>query len=163
MNLQDALISMASGTKVKLPEWIGYWFIPTEALAKSQPGTHPSQLVHVFTKTGDVLNTPWLDKYKDRDDFEVTDGKMGFEFAILSLKSGKKVARKGWNGKGMWLYMVPGSTFNVAEGRPLAAHLPVGEEVKYNAHIDMKAADGSHFAWNPNALDLLADDWEVFA
>lgn len=84
---------------------------------------------------------------------------MNFGDALEALKQGKKVARIGWNGKGMWLYLVPGSVFTVAEGRPLAKHLAVGEEVKYNAHVDMKAADGSHFVWNPNQLDLLAEDW----
>lgn len=86
---------------------------------------------------------------------------LGFDYALQLLKKGKKVQRIGWNGKGMWIYLVPGSTFNVAEGRPLTAHLPVGSEVKYNPHIDMKAADGSHFAWNPNALDLMAEDWQI--
>jgi len=86
---------------------------------------------------------------------------ISFGAALEALKDGLKVARSGWNGKGMWLYLVPGSTFKVAEGRPLAAHIPVGEEVKYNAHIDMKAVDGSHFVWNPNQLDMLAEDWTV--
>ena len=84
---------------------------------------------------------------------------LNFGQALEALKQGSKVARNGWNGKGMWLYLVPGSEFQVAEGRPLAKHLPVGENVTYNAHIDMKAADGSHFAWNPNQLDMLAEDW----
>jgi hypothetical protein len=84
---------------------------------------------------------------------------LNFGQAIEALKEGKKVARNGWNGKGMWLYLVPGSVFNVVEGRPLAKHIPVGESVTYNSHIDMKAADGSHFVWNPNQLDMLAEDW----
>ena len=85
--------------------------------------------------------------------------KLNFGQALEALKQGSKVARNGWDGKGMWLYLVPGSEFQVAEGRPLSKHLPVGEHVIYNAHIDMKAADGSHFAWNPNQLDMLAEDW----
>lgn len=84
-----------------------------------------------------------------------------FGDAIEALKAGKKVCRAGWNGKGMWLYLVPGSTFKVAEGRPLAKHIPVGEDVVYNSHIDMKAADGSHFVWNPNQLDMLSEDWQI--
>ena len=61
----------------------------------------------------------------------------------------------------MWIYLVPGSTFQVSEGRPLASHLPVGETVQYQPHIDMKAADGTHFVWNPNQLDMLAEDWQI--
>ena len=90
-----------------------------------------------------------------------TTTEFGFGEALILLKQGDKVQRKGWNGKGMYLYLVPGSTFQVTEGRPLAKHLPIGQEVKYKSHIDMKAADGSHFAWNPNQLDMLAEDWTL--
>jgi Protein of unknown function (DUF2829) len=158
MNLQDALQAAGEGKKVKLPEWSGYWFIPSGN--PCEDGDLRS-MIQVFTKDGDILGTPWFEKYQDRTDFEVTEGKLGFGFALAALESGKKVCRAGWNGKGMWLYLVPGSTFSVSEGRPLAAHLPVGEQVNYNPHIDMKAADGSYFAWNPNQLDMLAKDWQV--
>jgi hypothetical protein len=86
---------------------------------------------------------------------------LNFGQALEALEEGKKVAREGWNGKNMYLYLVSGSCFTVAEGRPLAKHLPVGEQVAYNAHIDMRAADGSHFVWNPNQLDMLAKDWQI--
>lgn len=33
---------------------------------------------------------------------------MNFGKAIEALKQGKKVARKGWNGKGMYLWLKPG-------------------------------------------------------
>jgi hypothetical protein len=36
-----------------------------------------------------------------------------FSEALIHLKSGKKVARQGWNGKGMFLFLVNGSTFQV--------------------------------------------------
>ena len=34
---------------------------------------------------------------------------MDFGKAIEALKQGKKVARKGWNGKGMYLWLKPGA------------------------------------------------------
>lgn len=86
---------------------------------------------------------------------------MNFGDALAHLKENKKVSRSGWNGKGMWLYLVPGSTFQVAEGRPLAAHLPVGETVNYHAHVDMKTATGEHVPWLCSQTDLLAEDWGV--
>ncbi len=84
---------------------------------------------------------------------------MNFGQAVESLKAGHKVARSGWNGKGMWLVLVPGSTITVAQGRPLAKIFQVGETVNYHPHIDMKAADGTVFTWNPNSLDVLSEDW----
>lgn len=35
---------------------------------------------------------------------------MNFGKAIEALKEGKKVARKGWNGKGMYLWLMPATT-----------------------------------------------------
>jgi len=85
---------------------------------------------------------------------------MDFSDALKSLKEGKRVTRQGWNGKGMYLYFVSGSTLKVAKGRPLAAHLPVGEEVTYRPHIDLKDAQGNYGMWCPITNDVLADDWE---
>jgi hypothetical protein len=86
---------------------------------------------------------------------------LSFGHAIEALKAGHRVARSGWNGKGMWLVLVPGSTITVTEGRPLAAHFPVGEQVEYLPHIDMKTADGKVVPWLASQTDVLANDWEV--
>ena len=84
---------------------------------------------------------------------------MDFGEALRILKCNRRVARAGWNGKGMWLVFVRGSRITVTEGRPLAALFPIGASVEYHAHIDMKAADGSVFTWTPNQLDMMAEDW----
>lgn len=86
---------------------------------------------------------------------------MDFSEALSLLKSGAAVARSGWNGKGMFLFLIPGSRFMVAAGRPMAAFLPVGSEVDYHAHIDMKTAQGYVVPWLASQADLLAEDWEV--
>lgn len=85
---------------------------------------------------------------------------MDFSEALDQLKAGNKIQRAGWNGKEMFLFLVQGSTFKVNRA-PLLGIFPEGHEVKYHPHIDMKAQDGSVFAWTPNNLDLLAEDWQV--
>jgi hypothetical protein len=35
---------------------------------------------------------------------------MDFSQALIELKAGKRIAREGWNGKGMWLAMSPWCT-----------------------------------------------------
>ena len=83
------------------------------------------------------------------------------------LKQGKKVARKGWNGKGMFLYMQGGSKVafhNLKEDvqRKLMNKHVVDDsgKVTINPHIDMKAADGSVvIGWSASQTDMLADDW----
>jgi hypothetical protein len=36
---------------------------------------------------------------------------MDFCQALVELKTDKKIARSGWNGKGMWLYLVPANSY----------------------------------------------------
>lgn len=87
---------------------------------------------------------------------------MDFSDALRAIKAGKKVAREGWNGKGMFVFLVPGSTFQVNRP-PLLGIYPEGTTINYCPHIDMKGADGAVFTWTPNALDLMANDWQEVA
>lgn len=85
---------------------------------------------------------------------------MNFGEAIAALKQGSKVARQGWNGKGMFLFLVPGSTF-IVNRPPLLGIYPEGTVINYHSHIDMKAADGTVVPWVASQSDMLADDWEI--
>lgn len=83
---------------------------------------------------------------------------MNFGDAVAALKDGKKVAREGWNGKGMFLYLVPGSTFEVNRA-PLLGIYPEGTKINYHAHIDMKTAQDTCVPWLASQTDVLAEDW----
>lgn len=83
-----------------------------------------------------------------------------FEWALSHIKAGKRVCRTGWNGKGMFVFLVHGSTFRVNRA-PLLAVFPEGTEVQYHAHIDMKTATGEVVPWLASQSDLLANDWEI--
>tara|TARA_Y100001963_G_scaffold159733_1_gene264896 strand:- start:6087 stop:6602 length:516 start_codon:yes stop_codon:yes gene_type:complete len=85
---------------------------------------------------------------------------MSFGDAILCMEQNFKVARKGWNGKGMFLFLVPGSTFKVNRP-PLLGIYPEGTEINYHAHIDMKTADGKVVPWLASQTDMLAKDWII--
>lgn len=81
-----------------------------------------------------------------------------FSHALDHLKQGQRVARLGWNGKDMFLFLVPGSTFRVSRP-PLLGIYPEGTEIRYHPHIDMKTAQGYVVPWLASQADLLADDW----
>jgi hypothetical protein len=85
---------------------------------------------------------------------------MQFGDAVQKLKSGQCVSRSGWNGKGMFLYLVPGSHFTVNR-LPLVGIYPEGTEITYLPHIGMRTADGSCVPWLASQTDILADDWSV--
>lgn len=85
---------------------------------------------------------------------------MDFGQALSNLKAGKRVAREGWNGKDMFIYLVPGSKF-VVNRAPLLGIFPEGTEVNYGEHIDIRKADGTFGTWSPSNSDTLAEDWQV--
>ena len=92
---------------------------------------------------------------------------MTFGQAIESLKAGQKVARKGWNGKGMWLVLVPG-TKDVAlrAGTPYEKALGDVPPIEILAHIDMWTtnAHGRRAmlpGWLASQTDMLSEDWEI--
>lgn len=84
---------------------------------------------------------------------------MNFGEVITGLKAGRRFAREGWNGKGMFLFLVPGSVFKVNR-EPLLSMLGEGTEVEYHAHIDMKTAQGYVVPWLASQADMLAEDWQ---
>lgn len=115
---------------------------------------------------GGQANHPDFDGYiswSPKDVFERayrrSDG-LTFGDALELLKAGKKVARAGWNGKGMFLFLVPGSNFK-ANRAPLLGIYPEGTEINYCPHIDMKTADDKFVPWLASQTDVLAEDWGV--
>ena len=87
-----------------------------------------------------------------------TKSEINFGQILESLKEGKRVARQGWNGKGMFLYHVPANSY---PAQTESAINEFGEMVPYGAYIAMKTAHGNVVPWLPSQTDMLAEDWEV--
>ncbi len=83
-----------------------------------------------------------------------------FGEAIEALKKGLKVSRAGWNGKGMFLFLVDGGTFAVSRP-PLNKFYQEGTVINYCPHIDMKTADDKIVPWLASQTDVLAEDWTI--
>jgi len=83
-----------------------------------------------------------------------------FGVALEMIKAGNLMARAGWNGRGMFIYLVPGSTFEVNR-LPLLGIFPAGTHIDYRPHIDMRTADGQCVPWVASQSDLLSSDWYV--
>jgi len=85
---------------------------------------------------------------------------MNFGDALVVIESGGKVCREGWNGKEMFIFLVPGSTFKVNRA-PLLGIYPEGTVINYRSHIDMRTANGDIVPWVASQSDILAKDWLV--
>lgn len=85
---------------------------------------------------------------------------MKFGKALEAIENGQMVSREGWNGRGMFIFLVPGSTFQVNRP-PLLGIYPEGTMIKYRAHVDMKTDNGQVVPWLCSQTDMLADDWSI--
>jgi hypothetical protein len=92
---------------------------------------------------------------------EVEEGTFGQ--AIESLKFGKKVARKGWNGKGMFLWLKPYSTVKAEwchDPKLKAIIEKNGGEMEAVGTICMKTVDNKIMSgWVASQTDVLSNDW----
>ena len=96
-----------------------------------------------------------------------SDSGMSFGLAIEALKAGKKVARAGWNGKGMWLSLSCDGTREVAAENFWSPHN--AEHARLNGgkatvlpSITMKTASGEILmGWLASQSDMLAEDWSI--
>ena len=90
-----------------------------------------------------------------------------FGLALESLKNGEKVARAGWNGKGMWLSLSCGETREVKADNFWSPHNrehanAQGGTAKVLPSITMKTAGGEILmGWLASQTDMLADDWAI--
>ncbi|EGD47129.1 Protein of unknown function DUF2829 [Ruminiclostridium papyrosolvens DSM 2782] len=150
MIFKQAFEAMKQGMAVKLPSWKGYW--------KWQDGT-----IKMYCKDGRILDIRESEEMLFTltnicsDEWEVvgeipTDLNIQtftFGEAIRNMKNGKKVARKGWNGKGMCLQ----------------AQIPDEHSKMTFPYLYMTIPDCSEgirkLPWQPAQVDVFSEDWVI--
>ena len=93
---------------------------------------------------------------------------MNFGWAIEQLKAGNKVTRKGWNGKGMYLWLMPATTVKAEWCKePVLKKLAEdnGGEIECLGTIRMFTHDSTGrnailTGWLASQSDMLAEDWD---
>lgn len=169
MNFEQAFKVMKQGAKVKLPSWGGYWCWnpeketimmhcrPQDADKGQGSILDIRETQRVEYTLQNILSADW--KIADESNTPVLGGEatFGFDDAIKYLKRGLKVARKGWNGKGMYVRLVEpymDTAYHVTEIEPIDGTLL--------SFIAMKTAQKGFVPWLASQTDMLAEDW-VFA
>ena len=85
-----------------------------------------------------------------------TDG-MSFGLAIEAAKKGKKVARRGWNGKNQYVELAERISYeNAAHEVINAQHEAIG-----NKALAFVGTSGVQLGWLASQADMLADDWRI--
>ena len=159
MNFRQALEAMKQGAKVKLPSWGGYWCWDAEKETimmhcrpqDSDKGQGPildiRETQRVEYTLQNILSDDWV--FADEGNAPVLGGEATFSFgeAIKYMKRGLKVARKGWNGRGMYIRLI-------LPGNACCDHYPM------QPCVGMKTADCKmQPGWLASQADMLAEDW----
>lgn len=86
---------------------------------------------------------------------------MDFGAALKAVKAGARIARTGWNGKGMWLAYQAGypNGIPVNANTARATGIPEGTVCRFLPYLMMRTADGSFVPWLASQTDILAEDW----
>lgn len=111
----------------------------------------------------------WSPKDVAERNYRPIDG-LTFGLAIEAAKLGRKIARRGWNGKNMWVVLMPALNlppFSCQEPGPrvndrTAKHIGPDTSLNSQPYFAMWTALGQ---WQPGWLasqaDMLAEDWEI--
>lgn len=82
---------------------------------------------------------------------------MDFGVALMNLKEGRRVARKGWNGKGQYLELATAISYTNAAGEIVNCdHAAIG-----NKAIAFVGTSGVQMGWLASQADMLAEDWVI--
>ncbi len=156
MVFKEAYEALKQGAMIKLPEWVGYW-------------KWEDNSIKMYCKDGRVLDicVDYTLKFIMRDDWEIVceaDVKclniqtFTFGETIRNLKAGKKVARKGWNGEGTFLFLSDEIHFLTKAN----LNKQDGESYDVCPSIIMKTADNKCVVgWLASQTDMLATDWVI--
>jgi hypothetical protein len=106
-----------------------------------------------------------LNKHKEStmtNEIKASTTNLTFGELLPKLKSGKKVAREGWNGKGMFIYYVPENKYPASRNEH-GTMLGVFKDdmVPYGAYLAMKTAQNNVVPWLASQTDILAEDWQI--
>ena len=82
---------------------------------------------------------------------------MNFGKAIILLKEGKKLRRKGWNGKNQYIELATNISQKNADGEIIN----INHKTMGNKAIAFIGTSGVQIGWLASQADMLSDDWEL--
>nr|DAX27368.1 MAG TPA: Protein of unknown function (DUF2829) [Caudoviricetes sp.] len=147
---------------------------PVEFLCKAlnaRPGTYPGELVVTrdfrINCVAESANNGWHtihisvvgkdEPISNNQNNEVIT--MKFLEALEHAKQGAKISREGWNGKGMFVFLVNGDSIKVAIHEAYGDPTKDGYDVR--DFLMMFTAQHDLVPWVASQSDLLAEDWCV--
>lgn len=149
-----------------MKKYIGTKIIHAEPMKAEDFKVHPLQVMGDCHDGYYVIYEDGYESWSPKDAFEkayrVCD-EMTFGLAIEAVKKGQKIARKGWNGKGMFVVYQKGYPQGIPCNKQTAEAwgLNEGDLFICNPYLQIMQVDGSHSMWVPSIGDVLAEDWVI--
>lgn len=91
---------------------------------------------------------------------------LSFGAALEAAERGERIARKGWNGRGIFVFKVSGGAVTPVTKAPNTPVLSVGPFLAIDTNglqSDNPDAPRSVVPWLASQTDMLAQDWTVVA
>lgn len=102
-------------------------------------------------------NKTWIERKVFEEIFQVTVPAMDFGQAIAAVREGKRIARKGWNGKNQYVELATNISYkNWTGGIVNVDHSAIG-----SAALAFVGTSGVQLGWLASQADMLADDWYI--
>jgi hypothetical protein len=150
--------ALQAGKKIKLSPWKNaYWYMKDGVLVN-----HDEEGFECPTKELFPHDFMWVMSEKWEVVGEETPCRdytlyASFGIALVHLKKGKKVARKGWNGKGQYIQLASNISYTTADGKVVNCdHDAIG-----NQAIAFVGTSGVQMGWLASQADMLAEDWYI--
>lgn len=136
------------------------WEVPSDENPNDEGYLMVNTSVSERNVTGFDGYVSWLPKKAFEEQYH--DDNLTFGDALELLKQGNRLARKGWNGAGQFVYYVPENKYP-ANNNPNSPVVGLFENdlVPYRAYLALKTAQNDVATWVPSISDLLANDWVV--
>lgn len=164
MEFRKALEALKAGYKVKLPSWAGYWQKDGDTVkmhCKDGRVLDIRETEDVFYTLAFIASDEWEVVGECNIDLNIQTVRFGE--ALRLLRQGKRMARRGWNGKGLSVVYQKGYPQGIPCNKQTAEAwgMNEGDLFKCEPYLQISTVDGSHAMYVPSIRDCLAEDWEV--
>ena len=159
MKFEKAYEALKQGADIKREHWKGFWRKENDTIVmhcKDGRNLKITESEDIFFTINNMMADDWeIVNSNEITDLSVTT--FTFGEAIRQLKNGKKVARKGWNGKKQFIQLATAISYKSPDGEIVnCEHEAIG-----NKAIAFVGTSGVQMGWLASQADMLSEDWYI--
>lgn len=137
--------------------------------SKKNSGRNTIGSSKLITKGRNAINTFNMEDQAKYGGEDLQPTGLPFGEALDALKQGKRVQRKGWNGKGLFVFRQVPAEIGI-EIIPKMQSLPQsvkdefikrGRSIFYDNQLALVDQKNNISGWSPSTSDALAEDWVI--